>query len=62
MPQTIEALEAEQADLHRRMADPAFYREDGAVISLAKSRLAALDAALEQAYARWEALSAIDSE
>ena len=62
MPQTIEALETEQADLHQRMADPAFYREEGTVISLAKSRLAALETALEQAYERWEALSAIDSE
>ena len=56
MPGTIEALEAEQAELHRRMADPAFYREEGAVIARAKARLEALDTALEEAYARWEAL------
>ena len=62
LPQTIEALEAEQATLHEQMADPAFYKEAGATIAGAKSRLAALDAALENAYERWEALEAIDVE
>ena len=62
MPRTIEALEAEQAEFHRRMADPAFYREEGAVIARAKARLEALDTALEEAYARWETLSDLDSE
>ena len=62
LPRTIEALEDEQAALHEQMADPVFYKEAGARIAEAKSRLAALDAALEKAYERWEALEAIDAE
>jgi ATP-binding cassette subfamily F protein uup len=62
LPQAIEALEAEQAALHEQMANPAFYKEAGARISGAKSRLEVLDAALEKAYERWAALEAIDSE
>jgi ATP-binding cassette subfamily F protein uup len=56
LPERIESLEAEQAELHTRMADPAFYRENGSAIAEAKERLAAVESELEQAYERWEAL------
>jgi ATP-binding cassette subfamily F protein uup len=56
LPARIESLETEQARLHGRLADPAFYRQEGSAISEEKERLAAVEAQLEQAYARWEIL------
>jgi ATP-binding cassette subfamily F protein uup len=56
LPERIESLEAEQAELHKRMADPAFYRENGSAIAEAKERLAAVESELEQAFEQWEAL------
>ena len=41
------------------MADPAFYRRDGAEIAEAKARLEALERDLAEAYARWEELEAV---
>jgi ATP-binding cassette subfamily F protein uup len=58
LPRRIEALEAEQAELHARMADPAFFRQDGGAIAADQARLAELEQALEAAYGRWEALEA----
>jgi len=40
------------------MQDAAFYKQDSAGIIAANARLAELQQALEQAYARWEALEA----
>ncbi|MDX9820189.1 MAG: ATP-binding cassette domain-containing protein [Desulfococcus multivorans] len=62
LPQAIEALEAEQATLHDQMADPAFYKGSGAAVGAAKSRLTALEKAIDTAYERWEALDAIGAE
>jgi ATP-binding cassette subfamily F protein uup len=59
LPGRIDALENEQAGLHARMADPAFYRQPGVEISEAKARLSAIETELEQAYARWEALETL---
>ena len=56
LPAGIESLDKEQAALHERMADPAFYRQEGGLIAEAKERLAAVELELEQAYARWEVL------
>jgi ATP-binding cassette subfamily F protein uup len=56
LPARIESLETEQARLHGRLADSAFYRQEGSAISEGKGRLAAVEAQLEQAYARWEIL------
>jgi len=56
LPQRIEDLELEQAELHRRMADPDFYRETGDQVAAAKARLEALAAELEQTYLRWQEL------
>ena len=58
LPNRIEALEQEQADLHGQMADPALYQGDGAAVSRARRRLADLEGELEDAYQRWEALEA----
>ena len=56
LPQRIEQLDAELAELHTAMADPDFYRQDGAAQAEASNRLQQLQLELEQAYARWELL------
>lgn len=56
LPQRIEQLETDIEALHQQMADPAFYRQDGAQISEHKEQLVSLEAELKQAYARWEIL------
>lgn len=58
LPGKIEQLEAEQQTLQLQLADPAMYRERAAEAAALSSRLATLDAELQQAYARWEALDA----
>jgi ATP-binding cassette subfamily F protein uup len=52
----IAALEAERDELHRSMADPAFYRQDGAGIAQGRARLEAVQAGMEEAYHNWESL------
>lgn len=56
LPGKIEALEAEQAQWHARLADPAFYRRPAAEIAAANQRAGELIAELESAYRRWEKL------
>ena len=43
------------------MADPAFFRQDGATIAAARTATEALEAKIAEAYARWEALSALEA-
>jgi ATP-binding cassette subfamily F protein uup len=57
LPRQIETLEAELAALHARMAEPAFYREQGEAVAAAAARLQQLEGELETAYARWEELA-----
>ncbi len=52
----IEDLDAELASVHAVVADPEFYRQDGAAIAEVNQRLQQLEQELEQAYARWEQL------
>ena len=56
LPGQIEALEAEQAQLHAQMAEPSFFQQGGEAIAEAKERLESLGEAIQTAYARWEAL------
>jgi ABC transport system ATP-binding/permease protein len=56
LPARIEALERRQRDGHVLTADPAFYQREPAAITRKMEELRALDAELEAAYARWEAL------
>ena len=58
MPQTIDALEAEQRALQQRIADPAFYRQDKAAIAVGLAALDSINDKLATAYARWEQLDA----
>jgi len=54
----IAALEAERDELQRSMADPAFYRRDGARVAQGRARLGAVQKEIEEAYRRWESLEA----
>jgi ATP-binding cassette subfamily F protein uup len=56
LPGRIESLDAEVATLTAQIQDPAFYRKGPEAVTAANARLAALQAELEQAYARWQAL------
>ena len=56
LPKRIEALETALRELHEAMADPAFYRRDGAEIAEAKARLERIEVELAQVFQRWEAL------
>ncbi|KXX65126.1 ATP-binding cassette domain-containing protein [Marichromatium gracile] len=58
LPARIESLEQAQAELHARMADPAFYRDAGEAVAATRAELEAVECELEQAFARWEALEA----
>jgi ATP-binding cassette subfamily F protein uup len=54
----IAALETERDELQRAMADPAFYRQDGARVAQGRARLEAVQTGIEEAYHAWESLEA----
>ncbi len=56
LPAKIEQLETDIAARSAAMQDPAFYRQDAAAQQRANAELAAQQAELDAAYARWEAL------
>jgi ATP-binding cassette subfamily F protein uup len=56
LPQKIEDLETKIAALTDAMHDPSFFQRAHADVAAHNAELAAAQAALEQAYARWEAL------
>ncbi|MBO9664864.1 ATP-binding cassette domain-containing protein [Dokdonella sp.] len=58
LPQRIEGLETRIAELGAAMQEPAFYAQDSAAIVAANDQLSALQAELDAAYARWQALEA----
>ncbi|TXT22245.1 MAG: ATP-binding cassette subfamily F uup, partial [Planctomycetota bacterium] len=61
LPARIDALEAEQQELHAAMSAPSFYQQPKSDITVATARLAALESELAAAFARWESLDAIAS-
>jgi len=56
LPGRIEALEQEQAELGRQLADPDLYRSDPAQIKAANLRFAEIETLLLELLARWEQL------
>ena len=56
LPARIEQLESEIAERTAAMHDPGFYQQGSETIVAANDALAALQAELEDAYARWERL------
>ncbi|MFH1058291.1 MAG: ATP-binding cassette domain-containing protein [Pseudomonadota bacterium] len=62
LPQRIEALEREQAQLHERVSDPALYARGGQEVAAISVRLAELELEMEKAFAIWEELEAIAAQ
>jgi ATP-binding cassette subfamily F protein uup len=58
LPALIEALEAEQAQIAERLAEPALYQSDTHNATALQARSEAIEAGLLEALARWEALEA----
>ncbi|TCJ11756.1 ATP-binding cassette domain-containing protein [Parasulfuritortus cantonensis] len=61
IPARIEALEAEQAALNGRLADPELYKSAAGKVAGLKERLDAIELELLDLLARWEALEARQS-
>ncbi len=59
IPKRIEHLEKEQQQIIAVMADPAFYRESGHMVTETKARLDAVEKELVESYARWEDLETL---
>jgi len=60
LPEQIDALEGEQADLHEQLANPEIYQEgDGSKITTLQERLQTIERELEESYRRWEELDQI---
>lgn len=53
LPGRIETLEAEQAALAAKLADPLFYTRDPAAVPDVRARLKAIEREMSVAYARW---------
>jgi ATP-binding cassette subfamily F protein uup len=56
LPERIEALETQLADIQNQINHPNFYRGERDKINQTLSKLTALEAELKTVYARWEAL------
>ena len=61
LPAKIETLETEQAELHERMGDAAFYRQPSDKITSTIERLEVVKRELEESYERWQTLESIAS-
>ena len=59
LPAKIEALEAEQAKLEAKMADPVFYQKERSAAAAVKAQLDDLERRHAVAFSRWEELEAI---
>jgi ATP-binding cassette subfamily F protein uup len=62
LPLTIQALEKEQEELYRAMADPELYKKDKAEIVGKKGQLETVKKAISDSYARWQELEGLKSE
>jgi ABC transport system ATP-binding/permease protein len=56
LPGRIEALETEQAELNKQLADPDIYRKEAGNVATMHARVEAIDEELLTALARWEEL------
>jgi ATP-binding cassette subfamily F protein uup len=59
LPRKIEALEADQAALHERMAEPDYFRTDPARMTEDREQLDTIARELEALYSRWEELESL---
>jgi ATP-binding cassette subfamily F protein uup len=58
LPQRIEALEEQLAEVQRQLSDPALYQQGGGRVGELQGSMNRLQAELEAAYERWEILEA----
>lgn len=56
----LEELEEEQRQLHDKMADPAFYKQDSEQIAATVARSETVEKELNRAFGRWEELEELD--
>jgi ATP-binding cassette subfamily F protein uup len=59
LPGRIMELEEEQQELHRKLADPAFYKSAGSEVGAMNTRLEYIEKELHEAYLRWEELEGL---
>jgi ATP-binding cassette subfamily F protein uup len=59
LPSQIEALEAEQAKLGARLADPVFYQKERSAAAAVRTRLDEIELQHAVAFARWEELESV---
>ncbi len=59
LPERIAKLEADQAAIHAKMAEPAFYQQSGGDIARETAKLEKVTAELEAAFERWTELEAV---
>ena len=59
LPPAIEAMEVEQDNLYKAMAEPGFFQQDKEVVEHTQMRLPELEQLLAVSYARWEELEKI---
>ncbi len=57
LPERIESLETEQAELNKQLADPDIYRKEGSNVAVMHARVEAIDEELMSLLERWEILS-----
>lgn len=62
LPEQIEKLETQIAEIHSAMAAPEFYQQPGDVLAEKQNELKTLEAELAAAYQRWEELDSIASQ
>ena len=62
LPHTVEALETEQKELYKAMADPELYKNEKSGIVSTTERLEELKKLLAESYARWEELEDLKNE
>ncbi|MGZ5008856.1 MAG: ATP-binding cassette domain-containing protein, partial [Methylobacter sp.] len=59
LPELIDQLETEQAELNRQISAPEFYKQDQTVVTKTLDALKQVDTKLEQVYRRWDELEAL---
>lgn len=62
LPETVEKLETEIAELQEKVNDPAFFQQNPKDTEIVLSRLASAESEFEVAFERWEELEAMQKE
>ncbi|MEZ4528004.1 MAG: ATP-binding cassette domain-containing protein, partial [Desulfobacterales bacterium] len=62
LPESIEKMEKEISQIHSLLADPEFYRKQGAQAAIIAAQLNALESTRKAAYERWEELESLSEQ